>query len=78
MICPCCGAKDITRLSLLEGLQAQVWKVIGAVACVSTAVVGQSHLIGEPWQHFFSVAGAIAGALIAWNIKQHPVKQESL
>lgn len=76
MRCPCCGTAGVERMTLLEGLAAQFWKVVGIVAFLSASVVGQSHLIGEPWEHYLAVGGAIAGALIAWNLKQHPVKKD--
>lgn len=63
-------------MTLLEGLAAQFWKLVGLVAFVSASVVGQSHLVGEPWEHLLSVAGTVAGVLIAWNLKQHPVKKD--
>lgn len=75
MRCPCCGALGVQRATVFEGLQQQLWKVIGAVAFVSAAILGQAHLVGEPWEHLISVTGTIAAALVAWNIKQHPVKE---
>lgn len=75
MICPCCGARGAQLLSFWDGLRAQAWKVIGLVAAVSGALVGQAELIGEPWHHYLSIAGIVATAFIAWNIKQHPTKE---
>lgn len=73
MRCPCCGASGATPLTLLEGLQSQLWKVVSLIACVTAAIAGQSHLFGEPWEHVVTVAGTIAGALVAWKIKPNPV-----
>ena len=75
MTCPTCGTIGVERLSLVEGIWMQRWKVLSAFAAVSAAIVGQSHLVGEPWVHILSVGGTISGALVAWNIKQHPVKE---
>ncbi len=75
MRCPCCGTPGVQPLSFLEGLRAQVWKVVTLVAAVSTAIIGQAEMIGEPWRHWVAVTATIASALIAWNIKQHPVKE---
>lgn len=78
MKCPCCGADGCTRLSLLEGLKAQLWKVISLAAFVSAGILGQADLLGEPLKHYVSVTGTIAGVLIAWNLKQHPVSKDTL
>ncbi len=77
MRCPCCGAIGVTRLTFLEGIKAQVWKVVSLVAAVSSAIIGQAELVGEPWRHWISVLAIVATALIAWNLKQHPVKEEA-
>lgn len=73
MICPCCGARGVRLLSFWQGVRAQIGKVLGLVAAVSGALVGQAHLIGEPWHHVLSIVSIIATAIFAWNIKQHPV-----
>lgn len=76
MRCPCCGAIGATPMSFLEGIQAQIFKISGLVAFMGTAIVGQSDLVGEPWKHWITVAAFVAATLVAWNIKQHPVKQD--
>jgi len=77
MRCPCCGAVGVIRLTILEGIRAQLWKFISLVAAVSSAIVGQAELVGEPWRHWVSILAIVATALIAWNMKQHPVKEEA-
>lgn len=77
MTCPCCGAVGIIRLTVFEGVRAQLWKVISLVAAVSSAIIGQAELVGEPWRHWVSIVAIVATALIAWNLKQHPVKEEA-
>lgn len=75
MRCPCCGAIGVQRLTLLESMQAQLGKVVSLGACISTALVGQAELIGEPWRHYVTISAIVLTAIVAWNIKQHPVKE---
>ncbi len=75
MRCPCCGASNFQPLGFLDGLKAQIWKIITLVAAISAAIIGQSHLLGEPWMHYVSVAGTVCGAAVAWKIKEHPMKE---
>lgn len=77
MQCPCCGQVGVTRLTILQGIKAQLWKAVSLVAAVSAALIGQAELIGEPWRHWLSILAIVATALIAWNLKQHPVKEET-
>lgn len=76
MRCPCCGAIGVTPLTFVESLRSQTWKVVSLAAFVSTTIVGQAELIGEPWRHWITVVGVVCTAIIAWNIKQHPVKEQ--
>ena len=62
-------------MDAIEAIKAQLWKIIGLIAAMSAAIIGQSHLIGEPWMHYVSVAGTVCGAAVAWKIKEHPMKE---
>ena len=62
-------------MTLIEGIQAQFFKIVALLAALSAALLGQAELIGEPYHHYLSIAGIVSGTLIAWNIKQHPVKE---
>jgi hypothetical protein len=73
-MCPCCGAKGVQAMTILEGLQAQVYKVASLVAFLGAAILGQSDLVGEPTKHYVTVVSILCSALVAWNLKQHPVK----
>lgn len=41
-------------------------RIIGLIAAVSTALVGQAELIGEPWHHWLSIIGIISAVVIAY------------
>lgn len=75
MKCPCCGAIGVQSLSFVESVKTQLAKVISLVAFICVTVAGQAELLGEPWRHYVTVLGVICTAAIAWNIKQHPVKE---
>lgn len=76
MRCPCCNAPGATPLGFLAGLHAQLWKCIGLLAAVSSAVIGQAELVGEPWRHYLTITAIGCTAAIAWRIKAHPLKEE--
>lgn len=39
---------------------------VGLVAAICGALVGQSHLIGEPWQHYMIITGIVAATTFAY------------
>lgn len=51
-------------------LQQLSW-LIGLITFVSTALIGQAELLGEPWRHYVTVLAIIGTAITAYML-QHP------
>lgn len=44
----------------------KVLMFIGLVSAISTALVGQAHLIGEPYNHYLTIIGVISSTTVAY------------
>lgn len=54
----------------------KVLRLIGFIAAISSAFVGQAELIGEPWHHYMSIAGIICAVTLAY-FQQPPRSDDS-
>lgn len=54
----------------------EVGKFAGLIACVTTAILGQAELVGEPWRHVIAVTAI--GATAAWAYCMRPASARAL
>jgi hypothetical protein len=45
---------------------------VSLLTCVTTALVGQAELLGEPWRHYVTVGAVIMTALSGFMLKNPP------
>jgi hypothetical protein len=50
---------------------SQIAWLVSLAAFVSTALIGQAELLGEPWRHWVSVLAIVATAISGFMV-QHP------
>jgi hypothetical protein len=43
---------------------------VGLAACILVAIAAQSHALPEPWNHVFSIGGAVGAAINGYLIRR--------
>jgi hypothetical protein len=55
-------------------LYAELGKLAGLITVISTAIIGQAELIGEPWRHYVTVIAVITTTVWAYCMSPRSLK----